>query len=146
MVDYYVSPVEVAIAYLSLDATLLSLINSQIGVRHRFTTDASLSANDWSIDDPALTVRGSGGTSQKYVREQPANLECIAWARNYGKAYEVYGEVVRIVRDTQRTVVNGNLLLSLSLESQPTELLDESTNYPQVMFFLNCLVGENQEV
>jgi len=147
LTDLIVSVPEIVIAYFSLDADLMTMLDSQIGTRHKFTDDRPTPAGKWSIDNaPGLTIRADAGQASKYVPEQRSNLECLSWAKNYGEALAVYSEVVRIVRDFQRVTVNGYLLLTLSLETQPTQLVDPETNYPQAMFFLYGVVGENRQV
>ena len=143
---YYVSVAEVVLAHFTNDAALMTLLSNQIGTRHKFQMKDSPDSGRWSVDVPGFTIRADGGISSKYVGEQRSNIECIAWAKDYLSAYAVHAEVVRIVRNTDRTVVNGNLLLSLTFETQPTQTIDPETNIPQLMFFLSGLVGENPEL
>jgi hypothetical protein len=147
MLNYYVPVVLVVLAHFSNDAALMTLLNDQIGTRHKYQMKDSPDVGKWSIDYPGLTVRADGGISSIHVAEQRSNIECLVWtSTNYLDAYAVHGEIVRIVRNTDRTVVDGNLLLSLTFDTQPTQTIDPETGLLQLMFFLSGLVGENQNI
>lgn len=136
---YYISPVQAVIEYMETISALTDIVGTQIGTRHKFTDESG----GWDRNTPALTFRADGGISKKYTREQPSNLECIAWAPTHLQGYSVYGVIVETLRDFVRTEINGALIQILTVETQPTQLVDPETGIPQIMFFMDAQVGEN---
>lgn len=141
--ELLVTPLEPILGLFAADADLMDAIGDQLGTTHKFG-DAETQEDRWDIDVPGLTVRLDGGLSQSYLDEQPCNVECLAIAQNYGRAFEVYNHVKRIVRATKRTPVAGGLIYALSLATGPTELVEQDLNLPAVMFFLNARVSETR--
>lgn len=135
-----IDPLEAALAYVRADADLHLVVAGQIAAQHQF-------GDGWAIPSQALTLRLDGGPAPDlYTERHLVRLEARCWGGSQFQAGQVYRELVRITRATQRaraeTGSGAALLYWLTLASGPSLLHDPDTGLNLVLVFLDTAVAE----
>jgi len=138
-----VDPVETVIEHLRAQADLNALIVGRVAAKHKF---GEVAGSDWAFGAQAMQVWLAGGRPRLNTPEQAVVLEARCYGGSQADAWAVYGALVQVTRDTERTRVQVSagfaLLYYLTVAQAGAFGQDQDTGLDMVTCFLNAMVAE----
>ncbi len=129
-----ISPIETLIRFFSEQHFLNEYVGGRIATQQRF-------GEGWTLG-PALTIKPDGGNSEIYAPMISGRYEIRCWGQTIDECDRLYRFFRDAVKNQERSVVQNSLLLSVYLTTEPAQYVDEITQLPYWLLFIEAMMAE----